>query len=298
MILRYVLVVVLASVVLISCQSDTQDNHLNLVEINQYKSAPSKETANEMYQAALRYIQENPDLSKENQQNLFTEVYNACKAEGLNTQAAGFLNSIIKLESDPDKIASHSLELIDIMQGLNNRPAVLSLKYAFLKAFPDHEKAQDVQAGIPRNVTIDRHIEQLGNQMFNDTAHVFNQNMATQFIDACEAHALLLPKSDQSLEYLHKAGETARSIKTYNKAISIYDWIYSQYPDDPRASQALFLKAFTYDNDLKNLDVARSLYEEYLEKYPNEDFADDTQFLLSNLGKSDEEILQELNKNN
>ena len=50
--------------------------------------------------------------------------------------------------------------------------------------------------------------------------------------------------------------------------------------------------AFTLDNDLQRHEEAKELYESFLEKYPDDDFADDTQFLLQNLGKTDEEIIQ------
>ena len=46
------------------------------------------------------------------------------------------------------------------------------------------------------------------------------------------------------------------------------------------------------DNDMKQIDQARSIYESFLEKYPNDEVADDTQFLLNNLGKSDDEIIK------
>ena len=58
----------------------------------------------------------------------------------------------------------------------------------------------------------------------------------------------------------------------------------------------MFLKAFTYDNDLKKVEEARVLYNEFLKKYPNDEFADDTKFLLENLGKDDEEIINSFGK--
>jgi TolA-binding protein len=38
-------------------------------------------------------------------------------------------------------------------------------------------------------------------------------------------------------------------------------------------------------------------YEAFLKKYPNDDFADDAQFLLKNLGKSPEEIIKGFEQN-
>ncbi|MEN0006974.1 MAG: tetratricopeptide repeat protein [Bacteroidota bacterium] len=128
--------------------------------------------------------------------------------------------------------------------------------------------------------------------MFNDSTGRIDLPKAAAFINATEAMANLRPDDPQTPVLLHQAGETARSTRDFQKAIAIYDQIYENYPDYEKAPQSLFLKAFTLDNDLKRPDEARKLYEEFLERYPEDDFADDTQFLLENLGKDDEEIIK------
>ena len=58
------------------------------------------------------------------------------------------------------------------------------------------------------------------------------------------------------------------------------------------------LSAFTLDNDLKRFEEARTLYEEFLERYPQNEFSDDARFLLENLGKDEEEIIRSFEKKN
>ena len=48
-----------------------------------------------------------------------------------------------------------------------------------------------------------------------------------------ELYALILPNDPMSGDYLHKAGETARSIRSFDKALGFYDWITTKYPDHP-----------------------------------------------------------------
>jgi len=55
----------------------------------------------------------------------------------------------------------------------------------------------------------------------------------------------------------------------------------------------MFLKAFTLDSEMQQFDKAKALYEEFIAKHPQDEFADDTKFLLENLGKSDEEIIKQ-----
>ena len=264
-----------------------------------YIADPSPTTASRLTQSIVTYIQDHQELKGKEKIDLLSRAYEVTKEQKMWQQAANFLNTIIREESSQVEIEEKAQELIGLIDQMNNQDASASLKLAFKKAFPKNTANVNFRVNSSlEDQDIDSRISRLGNTMFNDSTHQFNERMAALFIDACEAHALLMPDQDSSIDYLHKAGETSRSIRSFRKAISIYDWIYTRYPEDSRSSQALFLKAFTYDNDLRDLTTAKALYEEYLEKYPNDDFSDDTQFLLRNLGKSDEEILKELSQEN
>jgi outer membrane protein assembly factor BamD (BamD/ComL family) len=115
-----------------------------------------------------------------------------------------------------------------------------------------------------------------------------------QFKTVLEKYAANYPDDSLSMKYLSQAGEVARLMQQFDEAIRIYDRMISRYSGHPEAGKAMFMKGFTYENDLKNLDSARVVYTLFLEKYPKDDFADDAQFLLNNLGKKPEEVLKEL----
>ncbi len=167
--------------------------------------------------------------------------------------------------------------------------------YYSTKNFP--QGAQVIRKAIemhPQEATtaIQSKMKDLRLKMYNDSTGRIDFAKANQFINIAETFAAAQKESEMAPMMLHQAGETARSIRDYRKAIEIYDMIYEQFPDFEKAPQALFLKAFTLDNDMQQKDQARELYELFLEKYPDNEFADDTQFLLENLGKDDEEIIQ------
>jgi len=107
-----------------------------------------------------------------------------------------------------------------------------------------------------------------------------------------------MTKGESHFDYLWKAGETARAAKEFDTAESIFMELYSQDENPDLATKALFLHAFMCDEDLKEYDKAKELYKRFLEKYPDSDFSDDAQFLLENIGKSDEEMLELLHKSN
>lgn len=107
------------------------------------------------------------------------------------------------------------------------------------------------------------------------------------------AFAEAFPKDSLSVGYLSKAGEIAGILHQYDQAIAIFDKIQKNYPDSKAAASAMFMKAFTLDNELKKLDEAKAAYEAFIQKYPNDAFTDDAQYLLKNLGKSPEELIKE-----
>ena len=105
-----------------------------------------------------------------------------------------------------------------------------------------------------------QHLDNLGSSMYNEETHRLETRIAGDFIESCDVFARLKPEDPKSPDYLHKAGETSRATRSFTRAIGIYDRIHANYPNFAKAPQALFLKAFTYDNDLKNYDKARALY--------------------------------------
>lgn len=155
----------------------------------------------------------------------------------------------------------------------------------------DGTKAPD--ADTMDATTLNKKIEETRNQIYNEKNNKFDSQKAMEYIQYCQSYAEVAPKDPNAAKYLFQAAETARSIKKYNRALTIYDQIYKDFSSYPKAPQALFLKAFTLDSEMQQFDKAKALYEEFIKKHPQDEFADDTKFLLENLGKSDEEIIKQ-----
>ena len=141
--------------------------------------------------------------------------------------------------------------------------------------------------------SIDQYVEKIGASIFSNPDDIgVNRKAALQYVDACEAYTLVYPESTAAPEFLFKAAEVAKSIQTFPKSLSIYDWLIVKYPNYEKTPTAMFLKGFIIENNLGNDSLALVSYKEFMAKYPNDDLVDDAQFLIQNLGKSDEEILQ------
>jgi len=226
----------------------------------------------------------------------------AAKALALTNRAAlaqARLKYVLKQYRETSHAPEAALLLASLYKKELGSPATAFAIYQlFPEAFPQSDKITEAKSYLPGNVPpLPERIDSMALRIINPKTGQLDARIANDYIQTCELSALLLPKSADASKMLYKAGEVSRATGAQDKALEYYEQAYTSYPDDERASEALFMHAFTLDNDLKRYDEAKVLYEAFLKKYPNDDFADDAQFLLNNLGKSEEEIFKALEGN-
>ena len=121
-----------------------------------------------------------------------------------------------------------------------------------------------------------------------------NVDVSQQFLAAARRLSDKFPADTAAAMPLYRAAEVALALGDPGQAAEIYQTVYGRYRAFSRAPESLFMLAFTYDENLNDLERARDRYEEFGRTYPDHPFADDAQMLIANLGKSDEEVLREL----
>jgi TolA-binding protein len=143
-----------------------------------------------------------------------------------------------------------------------------------------------------RQEKIDR-IHKLEKTLFETKKGIIDKKEASNMIYAYTQYADAFPHDSASANYLFKAADV--SINTFHsqQTIALFNRILTDYPNYSKAPQALFLKAFTFENYLSQLDSAKVNYSLFLKKYPHHPFANDAQISLDNLGKTPEEIIKE-----
>ncbi len=297
--MEFRLLIILLFFGLFACKSGTIEDSSKIGTLKKaLADSPTKENRDLLITAYQDAIKANPNDGATNSP-LFSEM---AKLHVENKAAVNGVQTLMQGISDyptAKGVADNVWMLSTIYEQNIQSPTVAAIiKKLYLQVFPNGNQAAAAKQALASNSnSLVEDITALGSSMYDETTHKVDFQAANDYIRICELYALLQPKNAQSPEYLHKAGETARAVRAFPKAVAIYDLIYTQYPNYEKAAQALFLKAFTYDNDLNDKATAKRLYEEFLSKYPNDDFADDTQFLLSNLGKDDEEIIKGFNAN-
>jgi TolA-binding protein len=195
-------------------------------------------------------------------------------------------------ESQLDTMKGEAAEKINLLSKtatvyfrLGSNEGLQSNFARLLQEFPNEPKATQATHNI---------LDTLLHSITDPTTQRLVPNVAKQYIALTEIYAKAKPDAPESPEQLYKAGEIARSIGSYQQALSIYATIEGFFPQYEKAPKALFMQGFTYAEDLGDEEKARELYEAFIAKYPNDDFVDDAQILLETLGKSDEEIFQQL----
>jgi outer membrane protein assembly factor BamD (BamD/ComL family) len=144
----------------------------------------------------------------------------------------------------------------------------------------------------PRSEEIEK-IAQMENALFSEENSMGNMDKADELINQYSLFADQFPEDSLAPEYLFKAADIAMNINKGEMAINIYNRILKSYPDFRKAPECLFLKAYVYENNLGQLNKARYYYQEFIDKYPDNDFADDAEISIQNLGKSPEELIKE-----
>jgi outer membrane protein assembly factor BamD (BamD/ComL family) len=141
-------------------------------------------------------------------------------------------------------------------------------------------------------------IASLENEIFDPGKDKLDRLKAKELIELYVKVAHEDPKSESAPEYLFKAGDLSINVQNPNSTIMIFDEILVDYPDYEKAPTVLFFKAFIYDDQLHDFANAKKYYELFIEKYPNNEFTDDAEISLKNLGKTPEELIEEFQKNN
>jgi len=107
---------------------------------------------------------------------------------------------------------------------------------------------------------------------------------AQQLIDMYVNYADKYKMDSISPVYLLKAADISMNILKNVQSIQLLDRIIIDYPNFSKLPDCLFLKAFIYENQTKDMDNAVKGYKEFLKKYPNHELAPSAKAAIDNMG--------------
>ena len=218
------------------------------------------------------------------------------KAQGLLSRTPGFILPLLRLYPDQQDRKTRLIELGEVMYALRKRHASSIIFKELFRKYPGDPALSGKSTLIDSIAQVESdYVNYLFQQiLINPDQYGVNKAASLKYVDGVEALALVSPELEDVPGHLYRGAEVARSLRTFPKAMSLYDWLIEAYPDHEKAPTALFIKGFILEQDYSRSEQAREIYTEFLEKYPNHEMAESAQFLLNNLGKSDEEILESI----
>ena len=171
------------------------------------------------------------------------------------------------------------------------------------KAAPDMSKNPDdidlTRYNLERNTHwLDSCLVRLDRDMGGAT--VADRSKAEKFLQVAEGYATLIQTADPnkfaSLNMM--AAGLARTIGEPNTALRFYYHVAEKMPTHRDAQVALLMMGIIYEDELQDLDKAKSTYEEFLRRYPDgSEYTNDVKTSLENLGIPLEERVKRMEQN-
>lgn len=121
------------------------------------------------------------------------------------------------------------------------------------------------------------------------------KDLAAKSINAFNLYASHCKNDSLAPIFLLKAGQVAQSVGDFKQAEILLNECNTAFPKFRNRGAVLFILAQLYDDVamINNEDKAKAIYEEIIQSYPNSPWARDAKICIDNLGKTDEELVQE-----
>lgn len=293
-------VILLISLMLatIGCQNDAKQSISAVDRLYQeYELQPNADRAEVYLDSLESFLRVNIDNTELIQPHLEKGV-KLSMAQGMLSRTSNYILPLLRLYPNLNDRKGYLSKLGDIMYALRKRHASSIVYSELLKAHPGDAELKKKE-GLLDSLSLanDDYVQYLFDQILvNPDELGVNKAASLKYVDAVEALALVSPNDDRVPANLYTAAEVARSMRTFPKAMSLYDWLIDTYPKHDKTPNALFIKGFILEQDYNRPDEAKEIYTRFVTDFPDHDMVESAKFLLKNLGKSDQEILQEIEK--
>ena len=297
--MKYISIICIAILTFFACKNEPAPMAINGLDklYKDYQVEPNAARAEVYLDSLMLFIPSIIENATEALPSLQKGV-EVSMAQGLLSKAPGFLLPLLRNYPKLANRKDHLLQLGDVMYAIRKRHASNIVYKQLLTDFPNDPNIAKKKGLIEQEaLKQEDYLTYLFDQLTIDADKTgINKSAALRYVDAVEAFALVAPKNETVPNHLYGAAEVARSLRTFPKAMSLYDWILEDYAESEKAPNVLFIKGFILEQDYNRDEDARKVYEQFLSQYPEHQMAESAKFLLDNLGKSDEEILEEIEK--
>ncbi|MCB9359672.1 MAG: tetratricopeptide repeat protein [Flavobacteriales bacterium] len=133
--------------------------------------------------------------------------------------------------------------------------------------------------------------------MYDDSLN-FNKEIAENLLIAYDKFIKHDTFYNIHKEYMFKAGELCRGLNRPHDAIRYFNMLLEKDPEHKLAPEALFYKAATVGDMLKEHDEAKRLYQEFIDTYPEHPLVESAKGSLLIEGQDLEDVIKGFKKKN
>ncbi|TXB66064.1 tetratricopeptide repeat protein [Vicingus serpentipes] len=148
--------------------------------------------------------------------------------------------------------------------------------------------------------TYDERVEDIAKYtvlMYDDSLN-FNKEVAENLLLAYDRFITKDDFYNIHKEYIFKAGELCRGLNRPHDAIRYFNMLLEKDPEYKLAPEALFYKAATVGDMLKEHDEAKRLYQEFIDTYPNHPLVESAKGSILIEGQDLKDVIKNFKKKN
>jgi TolA-binding protein len=137
--------------------------------------------------------------------------------------------------------------------------------------------------------------------LYNDSlkqSQTLDVRLANAAVQSFENFITNNPTDSLAPVFQFRAARVAMNVGQFAKADVLFKTCLQSYPYFKLKPDVLFLRAHLQDDFLNNDVFAKQLYTEFLTSYPQHQYAESAQGALNMLGKTDLQIVNEIEKKN
>jgi TolA-binding protein len=131
-------------------------------------------------------------------------------------------------------------------------------------------------------------VDALEAKLYADTTGVIDRAKGKEMIEAYIAYVDSFPNDTIVPIYLFKSAEVAQGIGDYWLSVRLFNRVYKEYPEHPKAPEAAFYQGFVLDTYLKQPNLAIKAFEEFIELYPNHALVRDARGMIQMINSGDD----------
>lgn len=160
----------------------------------------------------------------------------------------------------------------------------------------DEAKVEVVQSEVEVNdlTTYEGRVNEIAlyTKLIYDDSLVFKKEYAEKLLNAYDKFITHDSYYNVSKEYMFKAGEICKALDRPNDAIKYFNMLLERDPKDELAGSALFYKAMIIGDMLHDDELAKTTYQEFIDKYPKHPLVESAKASIKLQGQTLEEIVK------